>query len=541
MSTLRQADRHRVTSGKADRRSRAVATLMTIGLLASACGTSGPGATPVRSIGAFDQATVDKFVAGGWSQPQAITLALVKVSLVSADDRSTHFIETFPTGEKADITMTMTPGGTGDPNAVQVTTADMADGFSFSLAFHVASIAQASVPRRAPAAAPANVSLARFTSTHDPAGVALTADDGGADVVISALVQKVGEEALDAYIKVLEYLADSGEALSTFTQALKSLGSVEDALDLKNKTAKQIDRITAAGECAKNPTNPLTIKAYEQDPGLKDRLLEQARDTRRSVKANAAAQIIAALGSDFTDLLAGKAPWVGPVLGALSAYATHNFDADNEARMSALEKSIVKCEPQPSPSDAASCSGGQSGGGQTGGGTLGGVCVGAPQAFVGTVTFQPPGSTVTWKTTGVRWELAQSRGYPETGYTYDYVAVSGTISSHDIGVGDCTVTVDATGSIPADLNGAPLLRIDTTHPGATTYFGYSEMYVHIKTVTTPGNAPEKDCTYTSTDTSSLAWFPMIVAQKPMQVAIAGGAWVLAGTSGGYTWELTGSK
>ncbi len=155
---------------------------------------------------------------------------------------------------------------------------------------------------------------------------------------------------------------------------------------------------------------------------------------------------------------------------------------------------------------------------------------GAPHAFVGTVTFQSPGSTATWQTTGVRWELAQSRGYPETGHTYDYVAVSGTISSHDVGdVGGCTVTVDATGSIPADLNGAPLLRIDTTHSGAPTYSGYSEMYVHITYVTTPGTAPENDCTGRSTNTSPLAWFSTIEA--PQQVATGGGSCVLAGSRG----------
>lgn len=309
--------------------------------LASADGSA--SADPVTAFGTYDQAFFDHLVELGWTEPEALTLALTKLTEISADEHNAHITAEFPTGDTADITIVLSPGLANQAGTPTVTSAETADGFTFTVAYHVSSIA--SRVDSGSAAIPLGRAQA-WLGGNGPAldaGV-VAADDGGADVVVTAVIKKGEENVLSIFLKFLEerYPAVAVDRLGGIVQVLKAAGSLADALALNVKYKALQGRIAAAEACAKNPTNPLTIKAYRTDPGLRDRLLEDVGATRRSVKANAAAVFLSMLNEGIAKLT--KQRWLQAVLGVGDAWAKENFDRDNEERVRQLEASITKCE-----------------------------------------------------------------------------------------------------------------------------------------------------------------------------------------------------
>ena len=348
--------------------SRALLAICALSLVASACvtitpaaptaspGSAGDGtavplasadgpasADPVTPFGKYEQAFFDQLVELGWTEPEALTLALTKLTEISADEHNAHITAEFPTGDTADITIVLSPGLSNHAGTPTMTSAETADGLTFTVAYHVSSIA--SRVDFGSAAIPLGRAQA-WLGGNGPAldaGV-VAADDGGADVVVTAVINEGYENLLDTYIEFLEarYPAVAVDRLGGIAQVLKSAGSLADALALNVKYKALQGRIAAAEACAKNPTNPLTIDAYRADPSLRDRLLEDVADTRRSVKANAAAVFLSMLNAGIAELT--KQKWLDVVLSAGNAWATENFDRDNEERVRQLETSITKCE-----------------------------------------------------------------------------------------------------------------------------------------------------------------------------------------------------
>jgi len=327
-------------------RSRAAVLLGVVAILTGGCAGAGSSASN-PTLGAYDQSFVDSLVAKGWGEPESIMLAMAKVEVVSADDHSAHVVETFPTGETADVAISVTPGGSGDPGVLQVSRAATGKGSSITLAYHVSSLADITTRSVARAGPASFAALARYIVPLPVAPVA--AEDGpGADVVVQAGFQKGAEAVFDAYVERMQAFLKAEGQVDPLVQSIKSIGSVFEALDLSKRYRKLMERIDAAEACAKNPTNPLTVKAYADDPGTRDRLVGQVDQARLDLKTNAAATYIGMLNEGLADL--SKQAWLGIVVGAGDAWASKTLDALNERSVSDLEASITKCEKEsPSP------------------------------------------------------------------------------------------------------------------------------------------------------------------------------------------------
>ena len=95
-------------------RSRLIAALSTMALLASGCGTAGAPTSIAATFGPYDRATVDRLVAQGLARSEALILAMTKVTVASADAQSVRLVEAFPTGDTADVMITASPAAAAD-------------------------------------------------------------------------------------------------------------------------------------------------------------------------------------------------------------------------------------------------------------------------------------------------------------------------------------------------------------------------------------------------------------------------------------------
>ncbi len=319
--------------------SRTVVALSIIPLVLAACGAGATAPSgPASSFGPFDRAQVDNLTAQGLSEGQAIILAMSTISVVSADDHSAHVVEALPTGETADIAIALTPASTGDPSVLTTTAEATPGGFAVTLRYFVPH-ATSGIPAR----------LALDRAPVGAPGVA-PADETGGQVVVRVGIQKGTEQVFDIYVEHLQSYLEAEGKLDPFVQGIKAVGSVFDALDLSAAYKKLSARIDALKKCAENPTNQLTIDAYQKDPGTKDRLLQQVEDTRLEIKANAAAEYVGLLNDTMIDLT--KVKWLGVAIGAGVAWVKHDLDALNESAVADLENSIVKCEEKtPAPTE----------------------------------------------------------------------------------------------------------------------------------------------------------------------------------------------
>lgn len=305
---------------------------------------SQPDATEAATVDTFahyDEALVREFEAEGLSEGQAIFLALTRVEVEPVDERTYRIIQTFPTGNTADMTVAVTPDQTGEPGGLETSYTESGDGgLSFSLTYFVPydaipddvepEIRTGSVERRAGAVAMAGTYLA----------IPLAAPKSGVRVVVDGVVDEASDAAIEEF---LEFASEkSGAGVDKLFEALKAGKDVLDALVMSEEFEKLQKQIDAIEECAENPTNPTTRNAYEQDPGLKQRLLEEVARTRFEVKANLAAMFIGLANKVGSGLTGAK--WLAFVVGPLTSWTKEGLDARNAEALDRLRKEVTSCE-----------------------------------------------------------------------------------------------------------------------------------------------------------------------------------------------------
>ena len=65
--------------------------------------------------------------------------------------------------------------------------------------------------------------------------------------------------------------------VKTGQQAWKN---IQKATDINDRYTKWLDQINSLEDCAKNPTNPVTINGYQQDPTQEQRIIDQIESAK---------------------------------------------------------------------------------------------------------------------------------------------------------------------------------------------------------------------------------------------------------------------
>lgn len=160
------------------------------------------------------------------------------------------------------------------------------------------------------------------------------------DVIVDGVISQAKETGIDQALETAKL--DKTHA-GTSWEAFKAGKKVWDAIDANQLIADALARINAARECAANPTNELTIKNYEQNPGAKQELLDQLDELHDQVTINAAVVFVGL----FTDTAAGlvkAAPWLGFITSPAINYVKETLSSVINDQVRAAEQLVPKCE-----------------------------------------------------------------------------------------------------------------------------------------------------------------------------------------------------
>ena len=327
------------------RTGRVLAVLLTVslggvfGVHRAAFGESGNALT--AQVGSqfddYDPTLVAELVAEGFSEDEALFIALTDVEVKDVRDDHVRITDTFPTGNEAVVDIRIVQKDTGGPDVLTVKTTPAGQDFKFSLKY------SAAIPVDAqPSFAlgdGATGSVASLVSLGVPAQ---GAGPSNLQVIVTGLVKKfVGSKASD-FVKYLDKKFETGTKVGAVAQTLKSGASVVDALKLKSDFDALMAELDALEKCAKNPTNPLTKKEYKNNPSERDRVLKEIEGVRAELRGNTAAMFIGTVNKEGAGLIK-SAKWLGYVIGPGTAWALQNFRDVAQDRMNEIRKGVVPC------------------------------------------------------------------------------------------------------------------------------------------------------------------------------------------------------
>lgn len=308
---------------------------------------------PARSVdpqASPDAALVAAYRDEGLSHGQAIFAALSHVEVVEQSALSYAITQSYPTGNSAEMTITVLADQAGDPDAtspVSATYSETDEGdFMFRLEYF---IPYDEIPddveeeiRGAVAGIGAPIAVAGIGGAL---GELTAGNAAGIRVTVEAFVKKLFETRVEDFLKGLEEGLGSGAIIDSLYKALKAGLEVKDALAVRTEHDELMKRIDALEDCAENPTNPVTRRGYADDPGQKQRILDAIAEARANIKSNFAVMFLGLLNSVGSDLAAGAAGKVlGFIIGPGTEYVKQQLQELNAGWIRDLEKLITPCK-----------------------------------------------------------------------------------------------------------------------------------------------------------------------------------------------------
>jgi hypothetical protein len=327
-----------------------VSALLAVMLLA-ACASTPPAApsdpsAPIPTVdprASADPALVAKFMDEGLSEGQAIFAALTRVDVQQLTPLSYRITQSYPTGNNAEFTVTLTPDQTVDSDAPMTATYTATGGdFGFRLEYFIAyddipDDVEAEI--RGPSAG-TNVPI-RLADTGLGALALTAAEKSGIRVVVEGLVKELADAAASAFAEALDQALGLKAGVDSLLNALKAGVSVDEALALRKEHGELMAKIDKLEECAKNPTNPVTKRAYQADPAQRQKILNTIAEARLEIKSNFAAIFVGMVNTTGSGLTGSKV--LGFVLGPATAYLEQELKKLNDGWIMVLEQLITPC------------------------------------------------------------------------------------------------------------------------------------------------------------------------------------------------------
>src|SRR5450759_4083151 len=201
---------------------RALGVAFAKAVLLASCG-GGASGTPSGATSTpwpLDQARVSELVAEGVPRADAIFMALARITVTPGNGKSEHIVETFPTGNKVDMTVALDPTRHAQPDTLEVSSSETDAALTFTLSYFVPFAGMPDDVRQwIGSLTPSGPALLAFTGSGKRGPGPLFADADGTGIIVQGIFSKATEEAV---VSALETLHETyGIATSGLTLAVK--------------------------------------------------------------------------------------------------------------------------------------------------------------------------------------------------------------------------------------------------------------------------------------------------------------------------------
>jgi hypothetical protein len=290
----------------------------------------------------YDPTLVTKLMGEGYSEGEALFIALTKVDAKEVGNDRVRLTDSFPTGNQAVIDIRIAATDDANPEALKIKSRSTGGEFQFSLKYTVPldAIPVDGQPELALGrqASGSTVSVASFGLPNQGGD-----DPHGVQVIVKGLVEQFSGDKTDNFLKEMDkkLKAPKLDALNNKLKAAKVAGEL---MAMGIELQELLNELDALEECAKKPTNPLTKKTYKENPGDRDRLLKEIASTRAELQGNTAAGVIGTINSAASGLIQGAPAWLGYVIGPGTSWAVETLKQVSQERMNEIRKGVVPCE-----------------------------------------------------------------------------------------------------------------------------------------------------------------------------------------------------
>jgi hypothetical protein len=298
---------------------------------------SGATSTP-RALDAAGQARVSELVAEGVPRADAIFMALASITVTPGNGKSERIVETFPTGNKVDMTVALDPTRHAQPDTVEVSTSETDAALTFTLSYFVPFAGMPDDVRQwIGSLTPSGSALLAFTGSGIRGPRPLFADVDGTGVIVQGIYSKATKEEA---VLALETLKEYG--IETSPLAIEVGEAVVDSALITKEWTDLAGKFDELQKCAENPANPLTKKMYQEQPGEKDKILQAINFATADMTENIIVEYIGALNN----AAASTGPkWLGWLIGPVTKWATENLNDVNKQLLADITHQITKCVP----------------------------------------------------------------------------------------------------------------------------------------------------------------------------------------------------
>jgi hypothetical protein len=273
----------------------------------------------------------------------AAFLAQAKAQVLSQSNNSVRYSLTLPDGITSETTITLTPNQEYSPTPAEIALAQRTGVQTYRVQFSAKTESETKaritlryfIPN---SAIPANLQQ-RFqdktTSFFQLIPSAYAGDSSlGMDVVSDTGVEVTKE--------VLKQTAEHGKLSKEFPTPLSRLMDVLNAFKKESEHLDWMDQLDFLDYCANNPSNPLTQKAYQQDPNYQKQTLQGLQDARSDVMQMTAMRFLNLETSVATDLVEGP---MGAMTTPISSYNDGTLKNLADDRVNEAKKTMPDCKP----------------------------------------------------------------------------------------------------------------------------------------------------------------------------------------------------
>ncbi len=272
----------------------------------------------------------------------AAYLAQARAQVLSQSNNSVRYSLTFPDGVTSETTITLTPGQTYSPTPAEIAWAQKSGVQAYRVQFSAKTERETKtrmtlryfIPDASMPAALQQRLQNKSASFFQLIPSAYAEGNLGVDVVSDTGVEVTKE--------VLKQAAEHGNLSKEFPTPLSRFVDLANAFKKETEHLDWIDQLNFLDYCANNPTNPLTQKAYQQDPNYQKQTLQGLQDARSDVMQMTAMRFLNLATSVATDLVEGP---MGAITAPVSSYNDGTLKGLADDRINEVKKGFPECKP----------------------------------------------------------------------------------------------------------------------------------------------------------------------------------------------------
>jgi len=298
---------------------------------------------PAGNYSPAAQMAMVKLMQKGISPSTAMMLTQAKAQVISQSNTSLRYTLTFPNGVSSDTTLNITPDQKYSPTPVELERARRTGHAIYHVKLSAKAESETKIHLILQYFVPnSEIPVNLLQRIHGQSAAdfqivpSVYADEGntGAGIAQDTGIE-IAKEFLKEHAEHTKYAKELPVPLSRMVDVLNAFKKEEDHIGW-------LDELAELSECAENPTNPLTQKAYNEDPGAKEQALNSVASSHADVTQASFMRFLNLATSVATDLVDGP---LGAITAPVSSYNDEALKGIAEDRINDAKKSVVDCNP----------------------------------------------------------------------------------------------------------------------------------------------------------------------------------------------------